>query len=193
MAYDPRSHLAILNAMNIAGYVRLFPSADFERMKRRPDPSGAEFAPQIGAPFSMERDLILSPLSIPCNQPPWGTISAVDLDTGELRWQHPFGAAPIGMGLHAPASWGAPNLGGPLTTASGLVFIGATSDGMFRALNIWTGDILWEQTLPYPGAATPMSYQTSDGRQFVVIAAGGSILLKSPIGDALVAFALPSP
>jgi quinoprotein glucose dehydrogenase len=64
---------------------------------------------------------------------------------------------------------------------------------MFRALNIWTGEILWEQALPFPGAATPMTYQTSDGRQFVVIAAGGSILLKSPIGDALVAFALPAP
>jgi quinoprotein glucose dehydrogenase len=193
MAYDPRSHLAILNAMNIAGYVRLFPSADFERMEKQPHPSGAELAPQIGAPFSMERGLILSPLGIPCSKPPWGTISAVDLDTGELRWQHPFGAAPIGMGLHAPADWGAPNLGGPLATASGLVFIGATSDGMFRALNIWTGDTLWEHALPYPGAATPMSYRTSDGRQFVVIAAGGSILLQSPIGDALVAFALPSP
>jgi quinoprotein glucose dehydrogenase len=193
MAYDPRSHLAILNAMNIVGYVRLFPSAEFELRKRKPSPPGIELAPQIGAPFAMERGLVLSPLGIPCNQPPWGTISAVDLDTGELRWQHPFGAAPIAMGLHAPSSWGAPNLGGPLVTASGLVFIGATSDGMFRALNIWSGDVLWEQALPYPGAATPMAYQTSDGRQFVVIAAGGSILLQSPIGDALVAFALPAP
>jgi quinoprotein glucose dehydrogenase len=193
MAYDPRSHLAILNAMNIAGYVRLFPSSDFARMKRQPNPQGVELAPQIGAPFAMERGLILSPLGIPCSRPPWGTISAVDLDTGELRWQHPFGAAPIALGLHAPANWGAPNLGGPLATASGLVFIGATSDGMFRALNIWTGEILWQQALPFPGAATPMTYQTSDGRQFVVIAAGGSILLKSPIGDALVAFALPAP
>jgi quinoprotein glucose dehydrogenase len=193
MAYDPRSHLAILNAMNIAGYVRLFPATDFARMKRQPNPRGVELAPQIGAPFAMERGLILSPLGIPCSRPPWGTISAVDLDTGELRWQHPFGTAPIAFGLHAPANWGAPNLGGPLATASGLVFIGATSDGMFRALNIWTGEILWQQALPYPGAATPMTYQTSDGRQFVVIAAGGSILLKSPIGDALVAFALPAP
>jgi quinoprotein glucose dehydrogenase len=73
------------------------------------------------------------------------------------------------------------------------VFIGATSDGKFRALNVWTGDVLWEYDLPTPGAATPMSFQTKDGRQFVVIAAGGSILLQSPIGDALVAFALPPP
>jgi len=119
-------------------------------------------------------------------------ISAVDLDTGELRWQHPLGAAPLGLpGLHAPASWGTINLGGPLVTGSGLVFIGATSDGMFRAMNVWTGEVLWEHALPFPGAATPMSFQSADGRQFVVIAAGGSILLRSPIGDALVAFALP--
>ena len=85
---------------------------------------------------------------------------------------------------------GASNLGGPLITASGLIFIGATSDGMFRALDMKTGSVLWQQALPYPGVATPMSFQAADGRQFVVIAAGGSILLQSPIGDALVAFAL---
>jgi quinoprotein glucose dehydrogenase len=190
MGYDPRSHLAILNAMNIAGFVRLFPAQDFARMRRSP-PSGVELAPQIGAPLAMERGLILSPLGIPCSRPPWGTISAVDLDTGELRWQHPFGTTPIGLlGIHAPAQWGAPNLGGPLVTASGLVFIGATSDGMFRAMNTWTGEVVWEHALPYPGAATPMSFLGAHGRQFIVIAAGGSILLQSPIGDALVAFAL---
>jgi quinoprotein glucose dehydrogenase len=191
MAYDPRSRLAILNAMNIAGYVRLYPSSEIERL-RQSIPAGIELAPQIGAPFAMERGLLLSPLGIPCSRPPWGVILALDLDTGELRWPHPFGTAPVGvLGLRAPAKWGAPNLGGPLVTASGLVFIGATSDGMFRALNTWTGDVLWEHALPFPGAATPMSFQAADGRQFMVIAAGGSILLQSPIGDALVAFALP--
>ena len=193
MAYDPRAHLAILNAMNVVGYVRLLPESEFQLRKRQGAPPGVELAPQTGAPFGMERGLVLSPLGIPCNRPPWGIISAVDLDTGEIRWQHPFGAAPIAFGLQAPAKWGAPNLGGPLVTASGLVFIGATSDGKFRALNVWTGDVLWEYDLPTPGAATPMSFQTKDGRQFVVIAAGGSILLQSPIGDALVAFALPPP
>lgn len=193
MAYDPRAHLAILNAMNVVGYVRLLPESEFQLRKRQGAPPGVELAPQTGAPFGMERGLVLSPLGIPCNRPPWGIISAVDLDTGEIRWQHPFGAAPIAFGLQAPAKWGAPNLGGPLVTASGLVFIGATSDGKFRALNVWTGDVLWEYDLPTPGAATPMSFQAKDGRQFVVIAAGGSILLQSPIGDALVAFALPPP
>ena len=75
-------------------------------------------------------------------------------------------------------------------TGSGLVFIGATPDGMFHAVDLQTGNIVWQHALPYPGVATPMSFQAADGRQFVVIAAGGSILLQSPIGDALVAFAL---
>jgi quinoprotein glucose dehydrogenase len=102
----------------------------------------------------------------------------------------PFLGTAMGNLINAPASWGAPNLGGPLVTASGLIFIGATPDGMFRALDMQTGSVLWQQALPYPGVATPMSFQAADGRQFVVIAAGGSILLQSPIGDALVAFAL---
>ncbi len=189
MAYDPQSHLAILNTMNLAGYARLFPSGDYAALKRAGGTD--EVAPMIGAPFGMQRGLVLSPLGVPCTRPPWGTISAVDLDSGEIRWQHPFGTQPIGfLGLSAPADWGAPNLGGPLVTGAGLVFIGATPDGLFQALDLQTGNIVWRHELPYPGVATPMSFQAADGRQFVVIAAGGSILLQSPIGDALVAFAL---
>jgi quinoprotein glucose dehydrogenase len=190
MGYDLSVHLAILNSMNVSSYVRLFPSADFARLKKQGVAPGTELARQTGAPFGMERAVILSPLDVPCNRPLWGVISTVDLDTGKLRWQHPFGAVPVGLlGLRAPASWGAPNIGGRLITASGLIFIGASSDGMFRAIDGWTGEVVWEHPLPDPGAATPMSFQAADGRQFVVFAGGGSILLKSPIGDALVAIA----
>jgi quinoprotein glucose dehydrogenase len=190
MAYDPQSHAAVLNAMDLAGYARLFPSADFSRLKREGGPD--EVARMIGAPFGVKRGLVLSPLGVPCTRPPWGTISAVDLNSGALRWQHPFGRQPVGfLGIEAPPDWGAPNLGGPLITASGLIFIGAKPDGMFRALDLQTGNVVWQHKLPYPGVATPMSFQANDGRQFIVIAAGGSILLQSPIGDALVAFALP--
>jgi quinoprotein glucose dehydrogenase len=189
MAYDPRAHIAIVNVMNIAGYVRLFPSGEYARLKRA---GGDEVAPMVGAPYAMQRGVLLSPLGIPCTRPPWGTIAAVDLDTGAIRWQRPFGRQPIGaFGLAAPAAWGAPNLGGAVVTGGGLIFIAATPDGMFRALDLQTGATLWEHKLPFPGVATPMSFQARDGRQFVVIAAGGSSLLGSPIGDALVAFALP--
>jgi quinoprotein glucose dehydrogenase len=189
MAYDPRSHIAILNVMNIPGYVRLFPSGEYARLKRA---GGDEVAPMIGAPYAMQRGVVLSPLGIPCTRPPWGTIAAVDVDTGAIRWQRPFGRQPIGaLGLTTPEAWGAPNLGGALVTGGGLIFIAATPDGMFRALDLHTGATLWEHKLPFPGVATPMSFQAADGRQFVVIAAGGSSLLRSPIGDALMAFALP--
>ena len=190
MGYDPASHLAILNVMNLPGYARLFPAAEYQELKRK---GGDEVAPMAGAPFGMQRGLVLSPLGIPCTRPPWGTISAVDLDTGEILWQHPFGTQPTGiLGLNAPAAWGAPNLGGPLVTGSGLIFIGATPDGIFHALDLKTGHLLWQHVLPFPGVATPMSFQGTDGRQYLVIAAGGSILLQSTLGDALVAFALPA-
>ncbi len=102
MAYDPQSHLAILNATNLAGYARLFPSGDYAALKRAGGPD--EVAPMIGVAFGMQRGLVLSPLGVPCTRPPWGTISAVDLDTGEIRWQHPFGTQPTGVfGLNAPA------------------------------------------------------------------------------------------
>ena len=92
MGYDPASHLAILNVMNVPGYVRLFPSAEYKALKSK---GGDEVGPMIGAPFGMQRGLVLSPLGVPCTRPPWGTISAVDLDTGEIRWQHPFGAISV--------------------------------------------------------------------------------------------------
>jgi quinoprotein glucose dehydrogenase len=86
MGYDPQAHLAILNVMNIPGYVRLFQSGEFAALRRAGGPD--EVAPMIGAPFGMQRGLVLSPLGVPCTRPPWGTISAVDLDSGEIRWQH---------------------------------------------------------------------------------------------------------
>lgn len=194
IAFDPRSRLVIANVMNLAQEVKLFPTADFAKLKEQ-SPGGIEFARQTGAPFGMERGLIMSPLGVPCSRPPWGTIAAIDIDTGETRWQTPFGATPLGvLGLHAPEAWGAPNLGGAVVTGSGLIFIGATADSKLRAINIWTGAVLWEDALPFPGVATPMTYQLApEGRQYVVIAAGGSALLQSAIGDALVAYALPKP
>ena len=159
MGYDPQSRLAIVNAMNIMGYARLFPSGEYAERKRAGGPD--EVAPMIGTPFGMQRGLVLSPLGIPCLRPPWGTISAVDLDTGQIRWQHPFGTQPIGsFGLRTPASWGAPNLGGPLVTGSGLVFIAATPDGLFHALDMQTGE--------YPLAAPVAVPRRGDAHEFPV-------------------------
>jgi quinoprotein glucose dehydrogenase len=133
---------------------------------------------------------LYDPDGFPANAPPWGTLSAIDLARGEITWQVPLGgyAALAQQGL---TNTGAENYGGPLVTAGGLLFIAATPDETFRAFDTETGDVLWEAQLPYSGFATPATYRV-DGRQYVVIAAGGG-KLRRPSGAAYVAFALPGP
>lgn len=124
----------------------------------------------------------------PALKPPWGTLSSIDLNEGTLLWQVPLGDRPEAREPGDPPT-GTENYGGPLLTSSGLLFIGATSDEKFRAFDANDGQLLWETDLPAAGYATPASYMV-DGRQFVVIAAGGG-KIGTPSGDAWVAFALP--
>ena len=124
-------------------------------------------------------------LGAPCIPPPWGTLNAIDLQTGEIRWSVPIGDIPLF------GTVGLPNVGGPMLTKTGLVFLAATFDSAFRAFDIETGEVLWKTTLPAGGQAVPMTYSV-DGRQIVVIAAGGYGRLPIDMGDSLVAFALPA-
>jgi quinoprotein glucose dehydrogenase len=134
----------------------------------------------------------LDPDGYPAVAPPWGTLSAIDLNTAEYAWQIPLGEYPelVAKGV---GNTGTENYGGPIVTAGGLVFIGATNfDRKFRALDKKTGRLLWETTLPFAGNATPATYEV-DGRQFVVIAAGGGKGARgSASGGVYVAFALPA-
>lgn len=125
---------------------------------------------------------------LPAIKPPWGTLSAIDLNTGEYRWRIPLGRHPALPANTTPAS-GTEQYGGPIVTAGGLVFIAATQDARFRAFDKATGTLLWEAALPAAGYATPTTFMV-DGRQYVVIAAGGG-KLGTPSGDAYVAYALP--
>ena len=121
-------------------------------------------------------------------KPPWGTLNAIDLNKGEIKWQVPLGIYPELIAKGLPPT-GTQNLGGPAVTAGGLVFIGATRDRKFRAFDKSTGKILWEHDLPGGGNATPSIYEV-DGKQYVVIAAGGGGRVGSESSDAYVAFTL---
>jgi len=129
----------------------------------------------------------LTPEGYPAIKPPWGTLNAIDLRTGTIKWKSPLGSYPEFADRGVVT--GAENYGGPAITRNGLLFIAGTRDRKFRAYRQETGELLWETELPYAGFATPSIYE-ADGRQFVVIACGGG-KLGAESGDAYVAFALP--
>ncbi len=191
VAIDPVRRMVVTNASNLPFEVRLIPRADFEAEKERlgDDPT-LEFAAQEATPYGLVRGPILSPLMLPCVKPPWGVIVGISLDTGALVWTKPLGTVPMQIPVPIPIDFGLPNLGGPAVTAGGLTFISAAMDGYLRAFDTKTGEELWKDRLPAGGNATPMVYEV-DGRQFVVIAAGGHGKLSTTAGDFVVAYALP--
>jgi quinoprotein glucose dehydrogenase len=185
----------VVNTQRVATSIRLVPRAEYDAAVAKSGAPKFGLEPQAGTPYALERRPLLSPLGAPCNPPPWGTLVGIDVATGEVRWEVPLGTArdlapwPIWVFL---GNLGVPNLGGPITTGAGVTFIAATTDNYLRAFDTATGEELWRGRLPYSGHATPMTYRLRpDGRQFVVIAAGGHMLFGKEPGDALVAFALP--
>ena len=126
----------------------------------------------------------------PCQQPPWGQLIAVNVNTGDIAWKTPLGTIPE-LEKKGVRNTGAPNIGGSISTAGGLVFIAATNDKQFRAFDSKTGKELWSATLETGGYATPMTYLGKDGRQYVVIVATGGSFYDSSTGDGVIAFALP--
>jgi quinoprotein glucose dehydrogenase len=201
VSVDPVSRIMIVNSSHVINYNQLLTraQADAIGLKAIPKPSFENIAgpvAQEGAPYAASIKPFLSPLLAPCTQPPYGMISAVDLNTRKIIWQKPFGTArdsgPLLLKIGLPIPMGVPNIGGSVITASGLTFIGATQEHMIRAYDINTGKELWKGSLPAGGNATPMTYWSAkSGRQFVVIAAGGHGGILSGYSDQLVAFALP--
>jgi quinoprotein glucose dehydrogenase len=186
-AYDPSRHLLILDTNHLPIFVKLIPRGEFEAAKKGAsdlDRLHGEFARQEGAPYAMFRTPLLTASGLPCNAPPWGTIAAVDLFTGKKVWDVPLGTYVPGM------TTGTVNLGGPMVTAGGLVFTAAAMDGFLRAFDAETGKELWKVQLPAGGQATPMTYSVN-GKQYVVIAAGGHGKLGTKQGDSVVAYTLP--
>jgi quinoprotein glucose dehydrogenase len=190
-AFDPTRGLLLVNTTNLPFVMGLIPRTQFEEARRH---GAGEYTAQWGAPYAMHRRPLLSPSAhLPCGPPPWGTLTAVDMAEGKIRWQVPLGFMRNSPSAVRSLPPGAVSLGGPIITAGGLVFIAGTYDPYIRAFDIETGKELWKAELPASGHATPMTYRlTPGGKQYVVIAAGGHAkIAEEKLGDALVAFTLP--
>jgi quinoprotein glucose dehydrogenase len=198
VAFDPDNEVVVVPTNRIAAVITLIPRAEFEATRGRAtvgERIGTEYAMMHGTPFVLKRELFLGPSGAPCTPPPFGALLAVSLRTRQIVWSVPLGTSEglDKIGINVPSNiQGAINLGGPITTAGGLVFIGAATDRYFRAFDVKNGRELWKTPLPAGGKATPMTYLGADGRQYVVIAAGGDGKAWG-WSDEVVAFALPHP
>jgi quinoprotein glucose dehydrogenase len=189
IAVDSSQAIVYANTTRLVHLVQLVPRQNFEAFAdAHPDD---EVSPMEGAPYGMLRKILKSPLGLPCNPPPWGVLAAIDLRQRRILWQSAIGTleeiAPLHLALHT----GTPTFGGPLVTASGVVFIASTLDKYLRAFDARSGNEIWQGHLPAPAQATPMTFEYQ-GRQIVVIAAGGHRDTGVPQGGTVVvAFALP--
>lgn len=172
-SFDPESGLLYLNSNNVPNITRLIATPD-------------QPFPYRFAGYTKFTDA----QNYPAIKPPWGQLTAIDLNSGSIRWQKTLGHHPALTAKGVPET-GTESFGGTIVTAGGVVFIGGTMDARFRAFNKMTGELLWEDQLPAGGYATPCTYEV-DGRQYVCIAAGGAGKLKTKPGESFVTFALPT-
>jgi quinoprotein glucose dehydrogenase len=193
VAFDPVLQTVVVPVNHIAARVQLIrlDQLDTAEAARNESRLGDQYTRMHGTPYVMRRNMITTANGLPCTPPPFGSLVAISLETGTRAWDVPLGDPSTlrsDVPLAAKVPLGTPNLGGPIVTAGGVVFIGATMDHVLRAFDVRTGRELWKGPLPGGGRATPMTYQ-ADGRQFVVIAVGGDEEWGK--GDYVVAFALP--
>jgi quinoprotein glucose dehydrogenase len=189
------SGMLLVNVNNVPFSGKLIRATNEEQSSASQDHPAAGSRMQVsmqGTGYTVDIGALQSPGGIPCNAPPWGKLVAVDLVRGTIEWEAPLGSvhemAPFPLPFKI--NWGTPNLGGGIATAGGLFFIGATMDRQIRAFDTTTGEVLWSFELAVDATATPMTY-TYEGRQYVVINAGGHHMFKRGYGDFLYAFALP--
>ena len=193
-AFDPDRNVLVTPVAQLPYYVKLIPNEEIEPSDN--EMAGLPMGPPDfirGADYGLQHGPLLSNMMSPCTAPPWSKLVAVDLDKGEILWEEPFGVIDKmvpGGAMPLPLEFGGPFSGGAITTAGGVVFMGASYDERFRAYDVDTGEKLWEISTPYSANATPMTYER-DGKQFVVVSAGGHAWSPLPQGDYIVAYALP--
>ena len=206
VAIDPVRGVIVANYNDMPNYVRLVPREEANRLGWAPRSEarggdmggGAEGAgdPQWGTPYAVDVNAgwRMPFTGLLCKEPPYGGIRAIEMSSGRTLWDRPLGTArrngPFGIPSMLPVNIGTPNNGGAVVTAGGLIFVAAATDNLIRAIDLKTGETIWQDTLPAGGQAGPMIYE-ANGRQYLVVMAGGHHFMETPLGDELVAYALP--
>lgn len=190
-AIDTARGIVVVPSNRLGTVITLVPRASMTEHRRANRGSGSEISDQRGTAFGMQRDWLRAPSGAPCNAPPFGTLTAIELASGNVLWEKPLGSIPAFKDIPGSEHWGSINLGGAMITAGGLVFIAGTMDERLRAFDIDTGEELWSAPLPAGGNALPMTYTGDDGRQYIAISAGGHNGLGTRSGDYVIAWALP--
>ncbi len=195
MCYDPVHEWLFTNINLIPAVIRMIPRDSISEIEKAVPPLlRGETGWQRGTPYIMKRDYLFKRTDdhggfVMQVKPPWGTLVAIDLHTGQKKWEVPLGYQLDPVRYPGAEHWGSLNFGGAIVTGGGLIFVAASMDGHFRAFDSRTGKVLWEFALPAGGQATPMSYLL-DGKQYVVIAAGGHARIHTKQGDYVMAFSV---
>ncbi|ACI54150.1 membrane-bound PQQ-dependent dehydrogenase, glucose/quinate/shikimate family [Rhizobium leguminosarum bv. trifolii WSM2304] len=191
VAVDPERQIMFGMPTYLAFTSRLVPAADIP--PRGQDEKGSEqgLNRNDGAPYGVFMGPFLGLLKIPCQAPPWGYVAGVDLRTGKIAYMHKNGTVHDMTPLPLPFKVGVPGIGGPMLTKGGVAFLGAAVDNYLRAYDVTNGQELWQARLPAGGQATPMTYATSDNKQYVVMVAGGHGSVGTKPGDYVIAYTLP--
>lgn len=187
MAIDPVRGIAFANP----DYMAFVDKLTKNKPQWPPQATNRGLNPNKGAPFAVYLNPFLSKIGLPCQAPPWGYVAGLDLVAGKVVWKHKNGTIRDQSPVPLPIKMGVPALGGPIMTAAGVAFMSSSLDNYVRAYDVGTGRTLWQARLPAGGQATPMTYQGRDGRQYMVVVAGGHGTLGTKAGDDVIAYALP--